>query len=103
MVEYAILCGGIALVGILWMSLVGRKSTDLIGTLAVIMPGANANENRKVKNSTMIELTVSGDGATYIFNTSRLSDPLLGKSARIGFATGLYSSDSNNLIVVPTL
>jgi Flp pilus assembly pilin Flp len=99
MVEYAILVGAVALVGILGMSVLGRKATDLIGTLAVILPGANLNEDRKIHNAQLIEIT-DGDDDTFRIDGSRIGN---GDTNRIAVATGLSSSNSNSQFVISGL
>src|SRR5438876_4481886 len=69
MVEYAILIGAVALIGILGMSFLGRKVSDIIGTLAVILPGAQMNEDRLIHNAQLIELTEGDDNTIRIDHT----------------------------------
>jgi Flp pilus assembly pilin Flp len=99
MVEYAILVGAVALVGILGMSVLGRKATDIVGTLAVVLPGAQLTEDRKIHNAQLIEIT-NGVDDSYRVDASRIGG---GDTNRIAVATGLQNSDSNSNFVLPTL
>ncbi len=56
MVEYAILLAAIALVCIGVVSLLGTKTADLIGGMAVVIPGADAVENGPVQTGQLVEL-----------------------------------------------
>jgi Flp pilus assembly pilin Flp len=63
MVEYALLVAGIALVGIVGVSLIGEKTGDMLDLVAVILPGADGDDNGPIGAGHLIETTPSGTGA----------------------------------------
>ena len=96
MVEYAILVGAVALIGIVGMSVLGRKNSDIIGTLAVILPGVRSAEDVAVQHTSLVELT--SDGTTYqAFDQHWVGN---NRTDRLNLATGLGSSDSDSLFVI---
>jgi Flp pilus assembly pilin Flp len=99
MVEYAILVGAVTLVGILGLSVLGRKSMDLTGTLAVILPGANLTEDMKIHHAQLVELTGAADG-TYKVDSARIGG---GNTNRLAVAAGVPMSNSDSPFVVSGL
>jgi hypothetical protein len=80
-VEYAILLCGIALISLVAVSLIGGKTGDMLGTMAVFLPGAHADDNGPITNGKLIETTQSGgvivvNVASVTGNTNRLSENL---------------------------
>src|ERR1019366_10009192 len=57
MVEYAVLLGAVLLVGILAMSMIGHKTGDILGAIAVILPGTHTDDNANVTSAHLIETT----------------------------------------------
>ena len=54
LVEYGILVGGVALVGLAATAILGHKTTDLIGTVAAALPSAHAGENAPIVSGQLV-------------------------------------------------
>lgn len=63
MVEYALLVAGIAVVVVAAVSVLGHKTSDLLGTAAAIIPGVNEDDNAAMASGALIETGPNGDGA----------------------------------------
>jgi Flp pilus assembly pilin Flp len=86
-VEYALLVGGIALIGAAAVSVFGHKTSDMLAATAAILPGAHADDNAAIVSGKIIETTagdatnpISLDVATIQTNggTDRLGTNVLG-------------------------
>jgi Flp pilus assembly pilin Flp len=96
MVEYAILVGAVALIGILGMSVLGRKTSDIIGTLAVILPGVESREDVSLHNASLIEITT--DGTTFRIDSNKIAAD---KSVdRLNANAGIGGSQSDSQFVI---
>ncbi len=62
MVEYALLVAGIALVGILGVSLIGEKTGDMLDLVAIVLPGADTDDNGPIGQGHLIEDTTTATG-----------------------------------------
>jgi Flp pilus assembly pilin Flp len=63
-VEYALLVGGIALIGAAAVSTFGHKTSDMLGAVAAIMPGAHVDDNAPIVSGKIIETAVgTGNGS----------------------------------------
>src|SRR5258705_8181065 len=60
LVEYALLLAGIALVCVVAVAMLGRKTADMIGVMAAVLPGAHAEDNKPIQNGDIIPLDTSG-------------------------------------------
>ncbi len=60
LVEYALLIGGVALISAAAVSLFGHKTSDIIGAVAVILPGAHTDDNNTIQSGHLIETGPSG-------------------------------------------
>jgi hypothetical protein len=81
LVEYAILLCGIALISLVAVSLIGHKTNDLLGTVAVFLPGAHADDNGPITAGRLVETVQSGgvivvNVASVTSNTNRLEKNL---------------------------
>src|SRR5689334_16598691 len=54
-VEYALLVGGIALVGAAAVAVFGHKTSDMLGAAAAILPGAHFDDNSPLASGKIIE------------------------------------------------
>jgi Flp pilus assembly pilin Flp len=72
LVEYALLIGGVALIGAGAVAIFGHKTNDMIATVAAIMPGAHSDDNGSIMSGKIITTTAagaaSGTGATLDVN-----------------------------------
>ena len=101
LVEYGLLIAGVALISLGAVSQFGKKTSDLIGTVATILPGAAYLDNAPIVSGRLIEVTNTGTGNAIELNitqimanstktTSRLGDNMLsggGLSAGAAAAT----------------
>lgn len=84
MVEYALLVTGIAVVAVAAVSILGHKTSDLIGTAAAVIPGVNTDDNQPIASGELIETGLNGQSALAIdvaeivnnAGTERLGDNL---------------------------
>lgn len=63
MVEYALLVTGIAVVAVAAVSVLGHKTSDLIGTAAAVIPGVNTDDNQAISSGELIETGLNSNGA----------------------------------------
>jgi pilus assembly protein Flp/PilA len=86
MVEYALLIAGVSLIAAAAVSVFGHKVTDLVGTVAVILPGAHTDDNNPIQSGHLIETAKNANGSIAIDtagilghnNTSRLDGNVFG-------------------------
>lgn len=60
LVEYALLLVGIAIVSLAAISELGHKTSDLMGTAAVLLPGAHIDDNNTIASGHLIETDAAG-------------------------------------------
>jgi pilus assembly protein Flp/PilA len=60
LVEYGLLIGGVALISAAAVSLFGHKTSDIIGMVAAILPGAHLNDNGAIQSGHLIATGPSG-------------------------------------------
>ena len=63
LVEYGLLIGGIALIAAGAVSVFGHKTTDLIATMAAVLPGAHTDDNGAIISGKLIETANGLTGA----------------------------------------
>jgi pilus assembly protein Flp/PilA len=68
LVEYGLLIAGVALICAAAVSIFGHKTSDIIGTVAAVLPGAHTDDNNPMLSGHLIETATStgADGATGI-------------------------------------
>ncbi len=66
LVEYAVLTCGILLMSLVAVSLIGHKTADILGTVAVFLPGAHADDNGPITAGHLIETTTNANGAIVV-------------------------------------
>lgn len=74
LVEYAILLCGIALMSLVAVSLIGHKTADLLGTVAVFLPGAHGDDNGPVTSGHLVETTRNASG-TIVVDVNGVTSP----------------------------
>ncbi len=79
LVEYGLIIAGVALICAAAVSVFGHKTSDLIGAVAAVLPGAHADDNGPMTSGKLIETTVDGvtggielDAATIALGGDRL-------------------------------
>lgn len=93
LLEYALLIAGVGLVGLVSVSVLGHKISDMIAAVATVLPGAQAADNNPIYSGRLIETTVINgvielDLATIMAQSGkpRLADNILGSDpAGTGF------------------
>ncbi|QDV45838.1 Class III signal peptide [Stieleria neptunia] len=63
LVEYGLIIAGVALICAAAVSVFGHKTSDLIGAVATVLPGAHADDNGPVVSGKLIETTGADTGA----------------------------------------
>ncbi len=92
LVEYGLIIAGVALICAAAVSVFGHKTSDLIGAVATILPGAHADDNGPVVSGKLIETTgadtgaIALDAATILANTDtgRLDNNVFGAATAAG-------------------
>jgi len=88
LLEYALLIAGVALISLAAVSILGHKTSDMIGAVAATIPGAHADDNGSLTSGKLIETANTGgniaiDPAAILAasNTPRLGINVLGATA----------------------
>ena len=100
LIEYGLLIAGVALISAVGVSVFGHKTSDLISTVAAVIPGAHTDDNNPIVSGKLIETTiaggVSGNGIMLDFtgiagnsNTDRLGFNIGGSNAAGNGVDGL--------------
>ena len=63
LVEYGLIIAGVTLIAAAAVSTFGHKTTDLIATVAAVLPGAHADDNAPIVSGALIETAANADGA----------------------------------------
>ena len=65
LVEYGLLIAGVALICAAAVSIFGHKTSDIIGTVAAVLPGAHTDDNNPMLSGHIIETnTATGAGGS---------------------------------------
>jgi hypothetical protein len=99
LVEYALIIAGVVLICAVGMSIFGHKVSDMINTVAIVLPGGHADDNGPVISGRVIETTPASSGQIMTDysaisardNTPRLMDNVWG--------TGTAASADPDLMV----
>ncbi|MBM3782420.1 MAG: hypothetical protein FJW29_12250 [Acidobacteria bacterium] len=62
LVEYALIIAGVALVGAVAISVFGNKVSDMLATVAAVLPGAHPDDNAPVVTGRIIETSPNAQG-----------------------------------------
>jgi pilus assembly protein Flp/PilA len=63
LVEYGLLIAGVALISSAAVSIFGHKTSDMIATVAAVMPGAHTDDNAPIISGKLIETIPGVTGA----------------------------------------
>ncbi|MEM9369375.1 MAG: class III signal peptide-containing protein [Planctomycetota bacterium] len=76
LVEYGILVGGVALIALASVSILGHKTTDLLGSVAAALPGAHAEDAAALVSGRLVATTttVTDDGTGIVLDASSPGD-----------------------------
>jgi pilus assembly protein Flp/PilA len=105
LVEYGLLVGGIALIAAGAVSIFGHKTTDIIGTMAAIIPGAHTDDNGPLISGKLIEtkagITASGGTTGIGVDFSKIADGVNTNRLGINVAGSSSAGDIAKLILEP--
>jgi Flp pilus assembly pilin Flp len=62
LVEYSLLVASVALIGAAAVSVFGHKTSDMMGAMAAVLPGAHADDNGPIVAGKLIETIGAGTG-----------------------------------------
>ena len=88
LVEYALLVAGVALVAVVGVSVLGSKTSDLIATVAAVMPGAQPADNGPIQSGSLLETTQDSNGTIVLNLTAILANS---GTSRLGNNLGVGS------------
>jgi Flp pilus assembly pilin Flp len=74
LVEYGLIVAGVALVAAAAVSIFGKKTSDMIGAAAAVLPGAQAQDNGAITSGRLIETTDGSQGAIQVDSAQILSN-----------------------------
>ena len=63
LVEYGLLIAGVALISAAAVSTFGTKTSDLVATVAAVLPGIHANDNGAILSGGLLETTLGVAGS----------------------------------------
>ena len=93
LLEYSLLAAGVALVSAAAVSVFGHKTSDMLGAVATVMPGAHADDNGPIVSAKIIETTGADSGSIQIDAAGIV---LNADTPRLGNNFGLGLGDGNN-------
>lgn len=91
LLEYSLLAAGVSLVAAAGVAMFGHKTTDIIGSVAAILPGAHGDDNGPVASGKLIETTPAGSGVVTVDVDAIVADT---NSMRLGDNLGFNNLDS---------
>ncbi len=99
MVDYALLVAGVALVGVVGVSMMGHKTADLIGTVASVLPGSHSDDNGPIIASQIVETKF--DGTDVVLDNAAVSTNIRSLNANLGFSgyDGEFVDDTHTATV----
>lgn len=62
LVEYALIIAGVALIGAAVVSVFGHKVSDMLATVAAVLPGAHEDDNAPIVSGKAIETSPNAQG-----------------------------------------
>lgn len=95
LVEYGILVAGVALISLVATSVLGHKTSAMIGTLAAILPGNETADSGAMTSGSLIETT--NDNGTIQINAAPATDS--NNSDRLDFNTGLSPQEATTSVL----
>lgn len=91
LVEYGILVAGVALIGLVSTSVLGHKTSAMLGTIAAILPGTEPADSGAVISGTLIETSQDTNGAIALDATNAADST---KTDRLDANTGIEAAGS---------
>ena len=87
LVEYGLIIAGVALISAAAVSVFGHKTSDLIGAVAAVLPGAHADDNGPITSGKLIETTGADTGAIALNSAAILTGSDTGRLDNNVFGT----------------
>lgn len=100
LVEYGLIIAGVALICAAAVSLFGHKTSDLIGAVATVLPGAHGSGNGTISSGKLIEITDAGTDPITLDSgaiAGNVGTPRLG----VNVGLGANADDFGGLILDP--
>jgi Flp pilus assembly pilin Flp len=97
LVEYALIIAGVALVSVVGISLFGDKTAQMIDAVAVVLPGADSDDNGPIASGQLIETTSASAGPIGLNLPAIVAAS--GQSRLTSNVTGNNSDGFNGLVV----
>lgn len=91
LVEYGLIVAGVALVAAAAVSIFGKKTSDMIGAAAAVLPGAQAQDNGAIRSGRLIETTAGAQGSPIEVNAAIIEGQA--GQARLGNNLGIDLTD----------
>lgn len=100
LVEYGLIIAGVALICAAAVSVFGHKTSDLIGAVAAVLPGAHADDNGRLNSGKLIETTAAAAADTDGIELDAVTIEANTATARLGNNVGLaVATDFGGLIL----
>ena len=90
LVEYGLIIAGVALVSAAAVSIFGKKTSDMIGSAAAVLPGAQTQDNGAITSGRLIETTDGGSGPIQVDGSAIVGNA---GNARLGDNLGIDLTD----------
>lgn len=98
LVEYGLIIAGVALICAAAVSVFGHKTSDLIGAVATVLPGAHGDDNGPITSGKLIETTTDGTSGAIELGAADIT--AAAGTARLGTNVGLDApTDFGGLIL----
>lgn len=94
LVEYALLVCGIAVISLAAISLLGHKTSDLMGTAATMIPGAHVGDNGPILSGHLIETDNNGQGGSIEVSVGTTNGGILSQSGTDRLGMNLFGPGS---------
>ena len=100
LVEYALIIAGVALIAAVGVSLFGHKVSDMIATVAAILPGAHSDDNAPISSGHLLETTTNSQGAIAIDTNGIAGEASSGNNYRL--QNNVFGNNTADPLVVET-
>lgn len=98
LVEYGLLISGVALVAIAAVSILGHKTSDLVASVAAVLPGAHDDDNNPIVSGKLVETAANANGAIGVDAAGIVANA---GTPRLANNLGIAGTDLANLVQEP--
>lgn len=101
LLEYSLLAAGVALVSAAAVSVFGHKTSDMLGAVATVMPGAHADDNGPIISAKVIETTNDTTDGAIILDAATIAagGERLGSNFGLGLSASNVNTDFGGLVL----